>query len=55
MVRYRTAEQLLRSGQYQQALPLLESLYRERPDVYVFYDRLKQVYENSNATTMRCA
>ncbi|WP_243664823.1 tetratricopeptide repeat protein, partial [Rhodothermus marinus] len=46
MVRYRTAEQLLRSGQYQQALPLLESLYRERPDVYVFYDRLKQVYEN---------
>lgn len=46
MVRYRAAEQLLRSGQYQQALPLLESLYRERPDVYVFYDRLKQVYEN---------
>ncbi len=46
MVRYRTAEQLLRSGQYQQALPLLEALYRERPDVYVFYDRLKQVYEN---------
>ncbi len=46
MVRYRTAEQFLRSGQYTQALPLLESLYQERPDVYVFYDRLKQVYEN---------
>ncbi|WP_245771867.1 tetratricopeptide repeat protein [Rhodothermus profundi] len=46
MVRYRAAEQLLRSGQYQQALPLLESLYRERPDVYIFYDRLKQTYEN---------
>lgn len=46
MVRYRAAEQLLRNGQYQQALPLLESLYQEQPDVYVFYDRLKQVYEN---------
>jgi len=46
MARYRTAESLLRAGQYEQALPLLETLYQAHPQVYVFYDRLKQAYEN---------
>ncbi len=46
MARYRTAESLLRAGQYAQAVPLLEALYRTHPQVYVFYDRLKQAYEN---------
>ena len=44
--RFQLAESFMRAGQYDRALPLLEELYRARPEAYVFYDRLKTVYEN---------
>ena len=44
--RFQLAESFMRAGQYDRAVTLLEDLYASRPDAYVFYDRLKQAYEN---------
>lgn len=44
--RFQLAESFMRAGQFDRAIPLLEDLYRARPDAFVFYDRLKQAYEN---------
>ncbi|HEX7071591.1 MAG TPA: tetratricopeptide repeat protein, partial [Rhodothermales bacterium] len=44
--RFQLAESFLAAGQFDRAVPLLEDLYQQRPDAYVFYDRLKRAYEN---------
>lgn len=45
-LRFQLAESFMKAGQYDRAVPLLEDLYQARPDAFVFYDRLKQAYEN---------
>lgn len=42
---FQEAEAYLDDGAYEEAAELLEPLYRENPDTYVFFDRLLQAYE----------
>lgn len=45
--RYQLAERHLRAGQFDRAITLLEDLYAKNPSTQVFYDRLKDAYEQS--------
>lgn len=40
------ADTYLRAGQADRAIPLLEDLYHEQPDNYIFYDKLRQAFES---------
>jgi tetratricopeptide (TPR) repeat protein len=44
-VRYQLAESYLRGGQYPRAITLLEDLYADSPNTYLFYEKLKEAYE----------
>ena len=44
--RFQLAESFMRAGQFDRAVGMLEDLYRARPDAHVFYDRLREGYEN---------
>lgn len=44
--KFQLAQTYVRAGQIERALPLLEDLYAEQPDVFVFYDKLREAYEN---------
>ena len=46
IVRFRLADTFLRSGQFDQAIGLLEDLYAEAPRNDAFYEKLKEAYEN---------
>ena len=46
IVRFRLADTFLRSGQFDQAIGLLEDLYAEAPQNDAFYQKLKEAYEN---------
>lgn len=46
IVRFRLADTFLRSGQFDQAIGLLEDLYAEAPGNDAFYEKLKEAYEN---------
>lgn len=44
--RFRRADSYLQSGQYEDAIRILESLYQESPDNSSFYRKLKDAYES---------
>ncbi len=44
--RFQLAESFLRAAQYERAIGMLEDLYAESPGTHVFYERLRQAYEN---------
>ena len=44
--RFQLAESFLRAAQYERAIGMLEDLYAESPGTYVFYERLREAYEN---------
>lgn len=44
--RYQLAESYLRAGQFARAISLLEDLYAASPATHVFYEKLKEGYEN---------
>ncbi|GIV57222.1 MAG: hypothetical protein KatS3mg042_0135 [Rhodothermaceae bacterium] len=46
VARFQLAEAYLRGAQFDRAIPLLEDLYAERPETYVFFERLAQAYES---------
>ena len=46
LARFRLAEALLRAGQFDQAIGLLEDLYADAPHNEAFYAKLKEGYEN---------
>ncbi|WP_456427455.1 tetratricopeptide repeat protein [Rhodocaloribacter sp.] len=46
VARFQLAESYLRGAQYDRAITLLEDLYEASPETHVFYDRLRQAYEN---------
>jgi tetratricopeptide (TPR) repeat protein len=43
---FQEAEALLRDGQYEAAVDLLEPLVEQQPETYVFFDRLLRAYDN---------
>ena len=44
--RFQLAESFLRAAQYERAIGMLEDLYQESPQTHVFYERLREAYEN---------
>ena len=44
--RFQLATEYLRGGQFDRAIPLLEDLYESQPGSVVFFDKLKEAYEN---------
>lgn len=44
--RFQLADTYLRGGQYDRAIVLLEDLYATSPTTHVFFDKLKEAYEN---------
>lgn len=44
--RFQLAESFLRAAQYERAISMLEGLYEESPGTHVFYERLREAYEN---------
>lgn len=44
--RFQLAESFLRAAQYERAIGMLEDLYAESPGTHVFYERLREAYEN---------
>lgn len=44
--RFQLAESYLRGGQYERAITLLEDLYAASPQTTVFYEKLREAYEN---------
>ncbi len=46
VARFQLAESFIRAAQFTRAIPLLEDLYDQKPETYVFYERLRQAYEN---------
>ena len=44
--RYQLASEYMRGGQFERAIALLEDLYKEHPANPVFFQRLKEAYEN---------
>ncbi|QXD16304.1 tetratricopeptide repeat protein [Rhodocaloribacter litoris] len=46
VARFQLAEAYLRGAQFDRAIALLEDLYAESPETHVFFDRLRQAYEN---------
>jgi len=47
--KFRLADAYMRSGQFEQAIPLLEDLHTENPNDHTFYTKLKEAYENVKA------
>lgn len=45
-MRFQLADSYFRAGQFDRAVSLLEDLYDSSPETYVFFDKLKQTYEN---------
>jgi len=43
--RFQLAETFIQAGQYDRAIPLLEELVRTAPETHVFYERLRDAYE----------
>ncbi len=43
--RFQLAESLLQAGQFDRAIPMLEDLLASSPGTHVFYERLRQAYE----------
>lgn len=43
---FRLADQYMRAGQYERAIPVLEDLYASAPENSTFYVKLKEAYEN---------
>ncbi len=46
VARFQLAESYLRAGQFERAIGLLEDLYEASPATHVFYEKLKEGYEN---------
>ncbi|MFK7845778.1 MAG: tetratricopeptide repeat protein [Rhodothermales bacterium] len=46
VARFQLAESYLRAGQFDRAISLLEDLYEASPATHVFYEKLKEGYEN---------
>lgn len=46
VARFQLADTYLRGAQYDRAIVLLEDLYATSPATYVFYEKLKEAYEN---------
>ncbi len=46
VARFQLADSYLRAGQFDRAINMLEDLYSASPSTHVFYDKLKQAYEN---------
>lgn len=46
MARFQLAESYLRAGQFDRAISLLEDLYDASPATHIFYEKLKEGYEN---------
>ncbi|WP_179862284.1 tetratricopeptide repeat protein [Longibacter salinarum] len=46
MQRFQLADQFMRAGQYDRAIPILEDLYASASDNAAFYMKLKEAYEN---------
>lgn len=46
MQRFQLADQFMRAGQYERAIPVLEDLYADAPENPTFYTKLKEAYEN---------
>lgn len=46
MQRFQLADQFMRAGQYDRAIPVLEDLYAREPDNPTFYVKLKEAYES---------
>ncbi len=46
VARFQLADTYLRGAQYDRAIALLEDLYATSPTTYVFYEKLKEAYEN---------
>jgi len=44
--RFQLAESFLRAAQFERAIGLLEGLFEESPGTHVFYERLREAYEN---------
>ncbi len=44
--RFRLADSYLRAGRTERAITMLEDLYANSPSTYVFYNKLKEAYEN---------
>lgn len=44
--RFQLAESFLRAAQYERAIGMLEDLYAGSPGTHVFYERLREAYEN---------
>jgi len=44
--RFQLAESFLRAAQFERAISMLEGLYEESPETHVFYERLREAYEN---------
>ena len=44
--RFQLAESLVRAGQYERAISLLEDLFESSPATHVFYERLREAYES---------
>ena len=44
--RFQLAESFLRAAQFERAISLLEGLFEESPGTHVFYERLREAYEN---------
>ena len=47
LARFQMAESYLQAGQIDRAIPILEAVYAEEPSSFIYFDRLKQAYENS--------
>lgn len=46
MQRFQLADQFMRAGQYDRAIPVLEDLYARSPDNPTYYSKLKEAYES---------
>ena len=46
VARFQLADTYLRGAQYDRAITLLEDLYAASPSTHVFYEKLKEAYEN---------
>lgn len=44
--RFQLAESFMQAAQFERAIALLEDLYEQSPETHVFYERLRQAYEN---------
>ena len=49
VARFQLADSYLRAGQFDRAIPVLEDLYEQKPETYVFFDKLREAYESIKA------